>query len=236
MSGATPARDEAAVAVWDVPTRLFHWLLVILLVSAYCTRNYLDDPTLYWHRINGYAVLTILVFRVLWGFVGSSTSRFAAFIPTPAGVSRYTIALLRGRRLHYLGHNPLGSLLIYGLLLAVVAQAGTGLFASDETLAQGPLYDHAPDWMTHGAESYHANRFWIIAALASLHVFANLAYQFGLKDRLITAMITGSKPPGSYTEQRLVRFESMKRAVLCLAVAALLVAAGVLATGDSLLR
>jgi cytochrome b len=236
MSGVSPAGEKDRIAVWDLPTRLFHWLLVVLLVSAYATRNYLDDPTLYWHRINGYAVLSLLLFRVFWGFAGSSTSRFGAFLPTPATVYRYGTGLLSGRRLHYLGHNPLGSLLIFGMLIALAAQAGTGLFTSDETIAQGPLHDHAPDWVTSAAESYHAKGFWIIAALVAVHVAANLIYQFGFKDRLITAMVTGAKPAGVFVDAQESQAASIGRACICFAVAVAVVAAGVVVSGDSLLR
>lgn len=224
------------VKAWDGATRLFHWALVALLVSAYVTRNFLNDPTLYWHRINGYAVLTLLLFRVIWGLIGSSTSRFVAFIPTPRATFRYAWGLLRGKPLHYLGHNPLGSLLIFAMLLALAAQAATGLFTSDDSLAQGPLYDHAPDAVTHLAESYHAMGFWVILGLASMHILANLTYQFCLKDRLITAMITGSKPADAYVDAREGRFAPATHALASLFVAGLIVAGGVLLAGDSLLH
>ena len=239
MSREASAMAQAAtssIRVWDLPTRLFHWLLVLLIVSAYFTRNYLADPTLYWHRINGYAVLTLVLFRLLWGFVGSSTARFAAFFPRPGAIYRYAVGLVRRRRLHYLGHNPLGSLLILTMLLAVAAQAGTGLFTSDDTLAQGPLYDHAPAWITSRAESYHAKGFWIIAALAAVHIAANLLYQFGFKDRLITAMITGDKPAADYVDAGETRPATLGRAALCLAIALALVAGTVILAGDSLLH
>ena len=222
--------------MWDSPTRLFHWCLVILIGSAYVTRTYLDDPTLYWHRMNGYAVLVLLLFRVIWGLVGSTTSRFASFVPTPGPTIRYIAALLRRRPLHYLGHNPLGSLLIFAMLIAVVVQASTGLFTSDETLAEGPLYARAPEGVSHLASFIHARGFWIILALAGLHVLANLIYQFGFKDRLITAMITGSKPAADYVDRGPKRFQPISRALISFAAAVAIVAGGVMAAGGSLMR
>jgi cytochrome b len=222
--------------VWDRSIRLFHWLLVLLIVSAYVTRTYVDDPTLYLHRLNGYCVLTLLLFRLLWGLVGSSTARFGSFIPGPGAIVRYGAALLRGRRLHYFGHNPLGSLLIVALLLAVAAQASTGLFTSDDAIAQGPLYDHVSEATSKLAGRYHARGFWIILALAAIHIVANLTYQFGLRDRVITAMVTGTKPPGSYVDAHPVRLAPAWRAAVCLAVSVTLVWGSVVLSGGSLLR
>jgi cytochrome b len=230
--GTLPGR----VAAWDGATRLFHWALVLLILSAYGTRNFTNDPTLYLHRLNGYAILTLLLFRLLWGFVGSSTSRFAAFFPLPGPVLRYGLALLQRRPLHYLGHNPVGSLLVFALLLAVLAQACTGLFTTDDTIAQGPLYPHASEFVTSRASSYHAKGFWIILGLAAVHIVANLVYQFGFKDRLITAMIVGTKPAAPYLDQQQARLAPAWRAFSCLFISAAVVAAGVLLSGDSLLK
>lgn len=230
------ATAPGEVRVWDGATRFFHWTLVLLIVSAYVTRNYSSDPTLYLHRLNGYAILTLLIFRVLWGVVGSSTSRFAAFFPLPGPAIRYATALLRGRPLHYLGHNPLGSALIFAMLLAVAAQACTGLFTSDDVMAQGPLYSHASEAVTGKAASYHAKGFWIIVGLAAIHIVANLTYQFALKDRLITSMVTGRKPAGDYVDARQAKLEPMARALACFAAAAVIVGGGVLLSGESLLR
>lgn len=224
------------VRAWDLPTRLFHWLLVTLLASAYFTRAYSDDPSLYWHRINGYAILALLLFRLMWGFTGSSTSRFAAFVPWPGHALRYLGALLRNRPVHYLGHNPLGAALIFAMLLAVAAQAITGLFTSDDVLAQGPLHDHAPAWLVDRMGAYHAKGYWIILALAAVHIVANLIYQFVMKDELITAMVTGEKPSLDYADQRQARLAPQWRAAVCAVMAVAVVLGGVMLAGDSVLR
>jgi cytochrome b len=242
MSSASPVFAKAEspapgqVRAWDVPTRLFHWMLVVSILSAYGTRRFLSDPTLYWHRINGYAILTLLLFRLLWGFFGSSTSRFSAFLPLPGPVMRYGLGLLRGRAPHYLGHNPVGSLLILAMLAAVLAQAVAGLFTSDDVLAQGPMVDHASEWMVGRLSAYHAKGFWIIVALAALHVAANLFYQFVKRDRLITAMVTGVKPALDYLDQQQAKIASTARAVMCLAVAIVILITFIWLTGDSVLR
>lgn len=232
---AAEAVPSTQVKAWDSATRLFHWTLVASIVSAYVTRNYSDDPTLYWHRMNGYAVLVLLLFRLLWGLVGSSTSRFASFFPWPGKVIRYAQALLTGRRLHYLGHNPLGSALIFLMLLAVVAQAATGLFTSDDAIAQGPLHDRVSDLVSGRAASYHAKGFWIILGLVIIHIVANATYQFAFRDRLITSMITGTKQASHYIDASEARLAPSLRAVACLLFAVLVVAGGVLLAGESLL-
>ncbi len=229
---AAPRRVRA----WDLPTRLFHWLLVTLIASAYLTRAYSGDPTLYWHRINGYALLALLLFRLMWGFAGSSTSRFAAFVPWPGRALRYVGALVRHRPMHYLGHNPLGAALIFAMLLAVAAQALAGLFTTDDVLAQGPLHDHAPAWLDDRMGAYHAQGFWIVLALATVHIVANLVYHFVMKDRLITAMVTGEKPVLDYEDQRQVRLAPQWRAAVCAVMAVGIVVGGVMLAGDSVLR
>jgi len=224
------------VRAWDLPTRLFHWLLVMLIASAYFTRTYSDDPTLYWHRITGYAMLALLLFRLIWGFAGSSTSRFAAFVPWPKRALRYVLALLRHRPMHYLGHNPLGAALIFAMLLAVAAQAVAGLFTTDDVLAQGPLHDRVPAWLADRMGIYHAKGLWIALALAAVHVVANLVYHFVMKDRLITAMVTGDKPALDYEDQLQARPAPQWRAVVCAALAVAIVVGGVILAGDSVLR
>ncbi len=241
MSAVPRSSSQAAIApqrvrAWDGATRLFHWALVFLILSAYATRNFVSDPTLYLHRLNGYAILTLLLFRLLWGIVWSSTSRYATFFPLPGPAIRYAVSLMRGKPLHYLGHNPLGSILILLMLHAVAAQACTGLFTSDDAIAQGPLYDHASEFVTARAASYHAKGFWIILLLVAVHVCANLVYQLGFKDRLITSMITGTKPLAPYLDQQQARIAPALRALTCFIIAAAIVAGGVVLSGDSLLR
>lgn len=226
---------QSRVRVWDLPTRLFHWALLSLIVSAYLTRTYSDDPTLYWHRINGYAVLALLLFRLLWGFVGSSTSRFAAFLPLPRAAFRYAVALLRGRPRHYLGHNPLGAALIFAMLLAVTAQAIAGLFTNDDVVAEGPLHKFVSEAVATRAGAYHARGIWIIAALATVHVIANTGYQIFGRDRVLTAMVTGFKPALDYDDPSPVRLAPAWKAAACAILAVAIVAAGVALAGDSLL-
>ena len=224
------------VRAWDGPTRLFHWGLVALIVSAYLTRTYSNDPTLYWHRINGYSILALLLFRLMWGVVGSSTSRFASFFPWPSRVWRHAGLLLRGRAPLFLGHNPLGSVLIFVMLLAVLAQATAGLFTSDDVIAEGPLHKFASESLADRMGAYHAKGFWIILAFGVLHIAANLGYQFWKKEPVITAMVTGRKPVLDYADQQEAHLSPLWRAAACAVVAVALVVGGVMLAGDSVLR
>ena len=236
QGGAAPAAVGRSVRAWDLPTRLFHWSLVTLIASAYLTRSYSNDPTLYWHRMNGYAILTLLLFRVMWGFAGSSTSRFTHFFPRPIATLHYGLQVLRSRAPHYLGHNPLGSILIFLMLGAVLLQASTGLFTTDDVLAEGPLNKFASSALSGRASSYHARGYWIIGGLVVIHIVANLTYQFIKRDRLINAMVTGRKPPIAYADERECVVAPTSHALACLAVAAAIVGGGVMLAGGSLLR
>ncbi len=232
-----PAPARSTVPAWDLPTRLFHWLLVLLVFCAWASRRYagaVGDDTLIWHRWNGYAVLVLLVFRLIWGFVGSSTSRFGAFIDWPWRAFGYLRDLLAGRPRHYLGHNPLGSWMIVALLAAVSIQALLSLYLMDDdgNLA-GPLQRTvSDDWaMTFG--HWHVRWFNVILALVAIHIVANSAYAIFSRDPLIRAMVTGRKPVTEYRDQQqavIVPHANLK-ALCCLVAAAIIVFGGVIALG-----
>ena len=224
------------VPAWDVPTRLFKWGLVTLVALAWVSQAYgdaLGDFSLRWHRYNGYAILTLVVFRVLWGLVGSSTARFAAWITAPWTALAYLGRVLSGRGKPYLGHNPAGGWMILALLGLAAAQAGAGLFTADSNgLFGGPFSNTDP---TEGAtplqgllSSYHFKGFWILLAFAAVHIATNLAYQFGKREPIITAMITGEKPTADYADQPAMRpaRAAWARALACLVAALLIVLGG----------
>ena len=139
-------------------------------------------------------ILTLLLFRMVWGFVGSRESRFITFIRGPSEVFRYATTLLRSDSTHYLGHNPLGGWSIIAMLFALLIQAGTGLFANDDIVTEGPLFDWvgkaASDWLT----KVHKLNQQVIIALVCVHVAAVLFYFFYKRQNLILPMITGVKP------------------------------------------
>ena len=120
-----------SVRAWDLPTRLFHWTLVTLIAMAYVSRHW-GDAGLVWHTWNGYAILVLVVWRLLWGIVGSSTSRFSSFFYGPLTAARYGLDFVLGRPRHFLGHNPLGGTVVFVMLAMVGAMGALGLFAYDD--------------------------------------------------------------------------------------------------------
>lgn len=172
--------------VWDLPTRLFHWALVVLVGLSWWTAETGRDSLHLWF---GYGVLFLLFFRILWGFVGSSTARFSAFVRGPRSVAEY----IRNRfRWPLAGHAPLGALSVLALLALLLAQVGTGLFAMDEDgLFGGPLAYlvsvGATDWITE----LHEELFDWLLVLIGLHVAAILLYWIALGRNLLGPMITG---------------------------------------------
>lgn len=217
------------VQAWDLPTRAFHWGLVALIVSAYVTSEYAEsfgDHLLHWHRLNGVAILTLLVFRLLWGLVGSPTARFAHFLSSPLSAARYALDLVRARSKSYLGHNPVGAWMVIALLAVVALQAGLGLFATDDTgAAAGPLYKLVPGETVELLTKWHRRVFKrVLLPLIALHIIANVAYLLIKREPLIKAMITGTKPARIYADapEYPVPAYPLARAALCLLAAALL--------------
>ncbi len=188
-----PENDRPVkIAVWDLPTRLFHWLLVVLVAVSFTT-GAIGGNAMQYHEWSGFAILNLLVFRIIWGFVGSRASRFNDFVKGPAAVWRYATALVKGSSARFIGHNPLGGWSVLALLLALVIQVATGLFANDDIITEGPLYlwvsKPVSDWLTH---VHRLNRF-LIVLLVVTHVSAVLFYLWGKRENLIKPMITGTK-------------------------------------------
>ncbi len=221
------------VAAWDLPTRLFHWLLTAMIISAVLTRKF-GDLELFWHKLNGYGVLILILYRLLWGLVGGSTARFSAFLTWPWQAARYGMDLLRGRSKRHLGHNPLGGWMVMALLAALLFQTATGLFSNDDALAEGPLahllsYDRSA-FLT----GLHFTSFRILIALIGVHIAVNLLYFFWKKEDLITPMVSGRKPRAPYLDQAEARFGSLWRAFSCLCLSAATVLGAIKIIGGSL--
>lgn len=240
MSEHSDAR--VTVAAWDLPTRLFHWTLVLLIVSAWVSYEFaedLGDVTLVWHRVNGLAALTLIVWRILWGIWGPPSARFASFVRGPAAVLAYAAGILSGSAARYLGHNPLGALMVVALLITVGVQAGFGLFATDDNdLVGGPLYRLVSEHGNERATAWHAFVFnFVLLPLAAVHVAVNLLYTFVKKEPLIPAMVTGRKPAARYADGKdaiPLGGRPLVRAFVCLIAAGVIVFGGILALGGRL--
>lgn len=197
--------------VWDLPTRLFHWSLAGLIGFSWWSAEF---DHLDWHVWSGIAVLTALLFRLLWGLFGSSTARFSGFVRGPGTV----LAYLRGSIWNDIGHTPLAGLSVVALLLVTAAQVVLGLFSEDEDgFVRGPLAHLVSVRTSDAAAGLHEANFNILLGLILLHVAAILYYRLVRGKRLTSAMITGRGELGP-------RAQPMRRgrwwaALLCLAAA-----------------
>lgn len=176
------------IRVWDLPIRLFHWALAICIVLGIIFVK-IGGNAIEWHAYCGYTALVLVLFRIIWGFVGSWHARFANFIPSLETLFAY----LQGRGYGGVGHNPLGAFSVLALLFAVFVQALTGLFADDDIFFQGPLAKHISNASVAFLSSVHRLNQYVIFALVALHVGAICFYQLYKKERLIEPMITGDK-------------------------------------------
>lgn len=175
------------VKVWDAPTRLFHWLLVILVPLQWWTA---EEEMLEIHIALGLTMLALLVFRLLWGLFGSSTARFARFVKGPRAVLSY----LGGRAGFVLGHSPLGALSVLALLGLLAVQVGLGLVASDEDgLYSGPLAHLVDPDLSEEATDLHEDMFNVLLAMIGIHVAAILYYWLARRDNLVKPMLTGAR-------------------------------------------
>ena len=178
-----------------MPVRLFHWLLVALIAFSWWSVHHHHTD---WHIWSGCAILTLLIFRILWGFVGSSTARFSSFVRGPRGIAEYWRGTWVG-----IGHNPLGALSVLTLLAAVAVQVGFGLIAQDEDgIYMGPLARLVSSDTSDKARDIHELWFNVILGLIALHLLAILYYR--LRGRKLTLpMITGRAElaPGSAAMQ-----------------------------------
>lgn len=179
------------VRVWDLPTRLFHWALAACVIASIITAN-LGGNWMAWHGRLGYAVLSLLLFRIVWGFVGGHWSRFGNFLYGPASM----LAYLRGRARpeHQVGHNPVGMLSVFALITILLLQVSTGLFSDDEIAFTGPLVSLVSGETVSQATSYHKSvGKLILIVLVSLHVLAILFYKWVKKENLVRPMVLGDK-------------------------------------------
>jgi cytochrome b len=182
---------QSYIRVWDLPTRLFHWALVICVIGLVVTA-YSGGNAIVWHARLGYAVASLLLFRLVWGLVGGRWSRFASFIYSPGSVVSY----LRGQSHpdHLVGHNPLGAGSVFAMLLVLSVQVGTGLVSDDEIAFTGPLNKFVDAAKGLQATWYHKQvGQWLILGLIALHVGAVLFYLWKKKENLIKPMLNGDK-------------------------------------------
>ena len=179
------------VRVWDLPTRIFHWSLLACVVGLVISAEVGGDA-MEWHFRLGYAVLSLLLFRIIWGVVGGKWSRFVSFLYSPATTLRHLKG--QGSTEHAIGHNPLGALSVFALLGFLLLQVASGLISDDEIAATGPFVKFVSSAVAGNATFYHADvGKLILMALVALHVGAILFYRFKKGEDLVSPMIYGDK-------------------------------------------
>lgn len=171
--------------LWDIPTRLFHWLLPVLVGLAWWSAEYERYDI---HEWTGFTLIVLLVSRILWGFLGSRHSRFSDFVAGP----RRVFAYLRGESSPTPGHNPLGGWSVLALIGLLLVQAVSGLFNSDDVFFNGPLYYAAQSDLRDTMGTVHDVAFDLLLALVALHVAVVSYHQWGRRDGMIRAMLVGS--------------------------------------------
>ena len=176
------------IRVWDLPLRLFHWLLVLCIIGSIVSAN-LGGNAMQWHAYFGYTILTLLIFRIVWGFIGSTHARFNSFFPSPKSILNY----LQGKAPRVLGHNPLGAMSVFALLLVLSIQVITGLFSDDEIAFQGPLAKYVSNSTVSLLSVAHEWNHLLIYALITIHIAAIIYYKKFKGEDLITPMISGDK-------------------------------------------
>ncbi len=184
------AQSGVKVRLWDGPVRIVHWLLVALIGFSW----WASDDHLDWHQWSGYTIIALVVFRIFWGFAGAGAARFSSFVRGPRATLGYLKTLGSRAPSTTPGHNPLGALSILVLLLLLMAQLGTGLFAVDVDAYQGgPLSDRVSFELGRQLADIHDLIFHALQAVVGLHVAAVLFYLVWKRTNLISPMITGQR-------------------------------------------
>jgi cytochrome b len=212
----TPDRP-ALVPVWDVPIRLFHWSIVALLAVSWLSA---DQGYMTVHLWSGLTLLALLLFRIGWGIVGSTTARFSDFLHPPRQVIGYLKGLRSGDKILYAGHNPAGGVMVVLMIAVLLAQVVTGLFANDSVRFQAPFALWVTEEASNQATNLHGAIFNIILVLIWCHVVAVGFYLFVKGDNLVWPMLHGKKPHTQVPEDKTIVFARLSVAFVLLALAA----------------
>lgn len=187
--------------VWDAPIRLFHWAVVVLVVVSFITAQ------LGWmrvHLVSGYVMLTALLFRLVWGFAGSETARFRAFLVSPVEGVRHLSTIGRREPDTEIGHNAAGGWMVLLMLLLLYLQVATGLGANDDHGTEGPLAKYLGKQLSNRVSEVHSFNFWLIVTAIAVHLLAIAAYAWFKGQNLLRPMITGKKRlPGAMRAPRM---------------------------------
>lgn len=204
--------------VWDIYTRLWHWLLVLGIFFQWLSGEVLDDQ-MQNHALIGYTLLGMMIFRICWGWVGPESIRFNRFVPSWTTLTRY---LSQSDHAVFVSHNPLGALAVIAFIMLITAQAVSGLFMEDDIFFTGPLYNWLSSDTTSNIAEIHEIAFNWIMLLVAIHIIAVLYHRFKHEPYIVKAMVSGNKP---LTNPHLLlsTFQLHFRAVLCIAISVITV-------------
>lgn len=181
-----------SIRVWDLPVRLTHWAMVLCVAGLYATGEY-GWLTMEWHFRFGYAMLALVLFRLLWGVFGSEHARFVDFVRGPGAIGRY---LRNWRSADYapaIGHNPLGALAVLAMLALILAQTVSGLFSNDEIEWYGPLSERISIAASAQWTEWHHLGQKLLLFLIVVHLGAVSAYRLLKREDLVQPMLSGRK-------------------------------------------
>ncbi len=219
MDTRTDMRPMQKRLVWDLPLRLFHWLFAASILASWATAE-AGFNWMQWHIRLGYFMMGLLVFRVIWGFIGPRHARFASFLAGPRRIWRYAKSFTGvSEAIASVGHNPLGGLMVILMLLLVAFQVTTGLFATDDIAWTGPFNPSVTGDTAKWLTSLHHLNFNFIWAAIALHVAAILFYAFVKKQNLVPAMLTGWKPAEAVPEGEEITSSELVKAIIVIALA-----------------
>jgi cytochrome b len=217
---STPS-SPARVRVWDLPTRLFHWTLALVVLGSFISAK-VGGSLMVWHERLGCTALALLLFRLIWGFAGGRYARFSAFVRGPATITAYLTGRWQG-----LGHNPLSALSVLAMLAALGFQAVSGLFTNDDIAFEGPLASRVSGKMSALLTTLHRGNETVILALIALHIAAILFYRIAKRRDLVGPMLHGDAPglPGEMPsrDDLSLRLRALVLAALCAGAVAWLV-------------
>lgn len=208
--------------VWDLPLRLFHWLFALSIVSSYVTAKLGFD----WMQIHfylGYFMIGLLVFRVIWGFIGPRHARFSSFLAKPAVIWSYAQHMFDRNSTPSVGHNPVGGLMVILMLLLVIVQVATGLFATDASIWTGPYYPSVKSSTASLLSTIHSVNVNIILGAVGLHILAIIYYHTFKKQSLVPSMFTGYKSAAHVPAHHAISSSQLFKAIIVCAIAACLV-------------
>lgn len=197
--------------VWGIPVRLFHWALLGLICVSFYTGKFGEFDSIDNHMLAGYGVIALVMFRLMYGFIGKGHIRFTSFIKGPKTIIGY----LKNPE-PTPGHNPLGALGIIALLLSLAVQAGTGLFTTDEIFIEGPLYHLVSSDTASTLSKIHSINQWILLGLIGVHITAIAVHELWLKESILGAMIHGKKELDAKEPEQSHQFVL---ALICIAIA-----------------